>query len=91
VAVATPVDVLFKPTPAYTDDARALGIQGDVVLEVEFSAAGTLRVIRIVRALGHGLDELAVQAAGRIRFKPALENGRPVDVKANVVIVFRLS
>jgi TonB family protein len=87
----TPVEVLFKPTPAYTDEARARGIQGDVVLEVEFSSAGTLRVIRVVRGLGHGLDELAVQAAGQIKFKPALENGRPVDVKANVFIVFRLS
>lgn len=87
----TPVDVLFKPIPAYTDDARARGIQGDVVLEVEFSAAGALRVVRVVRGLGYGLDELAVQAARQIRFKPALENGRPVDVKANVVIVFRLS
>jgi TonB family protein len=87
----TPVEVLFKPTPAYTDEARARGIQGDVVLEVEFSSAGALRVIRVVRGLGYGLDELAIQAAGQIKFKPALASGRPVDVKANVVIVFRLS
>jgi TonB family protein len=87
----TPVEVLFKPAPAYTAEAKAKGIQGDVVLEVEFLASGSLKVVRVVRGLGSGLDELASDAARQIKFKPALQSGKPVDFRANVVIVFRLS
>jgi TonB family protein len=86
-----PVEVLSKPTPIYTDEARKLRIEGDVLLHVEFSASGTLRVVRVVRGLGHGLDEAAIQAAQQIRFKPALDHGRAVDSSATVTIVFRLA
>jgi len=86
-----PVEVVFKPSPDYTDEARALGIQGDVILDVEFSAAGEVRVLRVVRGLGHGLDEAAARAAARIRFTPARRAGRPVDVRTVVHIVFRLA
>lgn len=89
--VVTPVEVLFKPTPAYSAEARALKIQGEVTLEVQFSAAGQVRVLRVVRGLGHGLDEMAISAAEQIRFKPAQSDGRPVDFTANVEIVFRLT
>lgn len=87
----TPVEVLSKPSPAYTAEAKAAGVQGDVVLEVEFAASGNLKVVRVVRGLGHGLDEMAMEAARHIKFKPALQSGKPVDFRANVVIVFRLS
>lgn len=87
----TPVEVLFKPAPTYTDQARKLGIEGDVILEVDFLSSGALRVIRVVRGLGHGLDEAAVKAAEQIRFKPAQDRGRPVDSRNTVSIVFRLA
>jgi TonB family protein len=87
----TPVEVLFKPTPGYSEEARTLKIQGEVTLEVEFTAAGQLRVRRIVRSLGHGLDEMAIRAAEQIRFKPAQSGGKPIDFTANVQIVFRLT
>ena len=58
-----PVEILFKPTPAYTDEARALKLEGDVILEVEFSASQGILVLRVVRGLGHGLNEAA--ASGR--------------------------
>jgi TonB family protein len=86
-----PVEIVFKPTPDYTDQARALRVQGDVIVEVEFSAAGEVRVVRVVRGLGHGLDESAARAAARIRFRPARRAGRPVDVRTIVRIVFRLA
>jgi TonB family protein len=86
-----PVEVLSKPTPAYTDEARRLKIEGDVVLEVEFLAAGAVRVVKIVRGLGHGLDESAAAAAQKIQFKPATSQGRPIDVRTTVHIVFRLA
>jgi TonB family protein len=86
-----PVEIVFKPTPEYTDEARNARIEGTVSLELEFAAAGDVRVLRVVRGLGHGLDEEAQRAALRIRFKPAQSDGRPVDSRATVHITFRLS
>jgi TonB family protein len=89
--VDRPVEIVFKPTPEYTDEARGARIEGTVSLELEFAAAGDVRVLRVVRGLGHGLDEAARRAALRIRFKPAQSDGRPVDARATVHITFRLS
>jgi len=86
-----PVEITFKPTPEYTDEARSARIEGTVTLELEFTATGDVRVLRVVRGLGHGLDEAAERAALRIRFKPAQSDGRPVDSRATVHITFRLS
>jgi TonB family protein len=91
VRVDDPVEILTKPTPTYTDEARALKIEGDVVLDIEFTAAGEIRVLRVVRGLGHGLDEAATRAALGMRFKPALSHGKPVDFRTTVHIVFRLA
>ena len=89
--IDTPVEILFKPTPAYTDEARALKLEGEVLLEVEFSASSQVRVLRLVRGLGHGLDESAARAAEQMKFKPAQGNGRPIDFRTTVHIVFRLT
>jgi TonB family protein len=89
--VDRPVEIVFKPTPEYTDEARSARIEGTVSLELEFTAAGDVRVLRVVRGLGHGLDEAAQRAALRIRFKPAQLDDRPVDSRATVHITFRLS
>jgi TonB family protein len=88
---ARPVEIVFKPTPEYTDEARGARIEGTVSLELEFTAAGDVRVLRVVRGLGHGLDEAAQRAALRIRFKPAQSDAGPVDSRATVHITFRLS
>jgi outer membrane biosynthesis protein TonB len=58
---------------------------------MSFSAAGTLHVNRVVRGLGHGLDEAAIAAANKIRFKPAMRGGQPVDSTAIVHVVFQLA
>ena len=89
--IARPVEIVFKPTPEYTDEARSARVEGTVSLELEFTAAGDVRVLRVVRGLGHGLDEAAQRAALRIRFKPAQSDDRPVDSRATVHITFRLS
>lgn len=86
-----PAEVVFKPTPAYTPEARNLRIEGEVVLEVVFEATGKLRVVRVVQGLGHGLDETATHAAEQIRFKPAKRDGQPSDYTALVHIVFQLA
>ena len=88
---STPVEITFKPNPVYTDEARNLKLEGEVLLEVSFSANGTLHVNRVVRGLGHGLDEAAVAAANKIRFKPALRSGAPIDSTAIVHVTFQLA
>ncbi|MFZ3341576.1 MAG: energy transducer TonB [Terriglobales bacterium] len=85
------VEITAKPNPVYTAEARALKIEGEVLLEVLFSANGQLRVSRVVRGLGHGLDEAAIAAANKMRFKPATRNGEAVDSTAIVHVVFQLA
>jgi TonB family protein len=90
-AAMTPVEIISKPRPAYTDEARAKRIEGEVLLEMQFSATGEARVLRIVRGLGHGLDETALAAANGIKFRPATRDGAAVDSAAIVHIVFQLA
>ncbi len=60
-------------------------------MEVIFGANGQLHVNRVVRGMGHGLDEAAVAAANKMRFKPAQRNGQPVDSTAIVHVLFQLA
>jgi TonB family protein len=87
----TAAQILDKPRPAYTDEARRMKIEGEVQLEVLFRASGEVDILRVVRGLGHGLDENAAQAARTIRFLPAKREGRPVDSTATVHIIFQLA
>jgi TonB family protein len=87
----TPVEILSKPNPVYTEEARNLRLQGEVLLEVMFGANGQLHVNRVVRGMGHGLDEAAIAAANKMRFKPAQHYNQPVDSVATVHVVFQLA
>ncbi|HEU5234902.1 MAG TPA: energy transducer TonB [Terriglobales bacterium] len=91
VADSTPVEILSKPRPAYTPEARQMHIEGEVLLDVMFGASGQIRVLRVVKGLGHGLDESAQRAAQQIRFNPAKRDGQPYDSNAVVHIVFALA
>jgi TonB family protein len=86
-----PVEILYKPRPAYTAEARQLHVEGEVLVEVMFTAGGQLQVRRVVKGLGHGLDESAQRAAQQIRFRPAVRDGVPYDSAALVHIVFELA
>jgi len=91
MAKIIPAEILSKPVPIYTDEARAKKIEGEVLLEVTFEATGRIHVLRVVRGLGHGLDDAAVRAAEQIRFKPALRDGQPSDSTAVLHIIFQLA
>jgi TonB family protein len=86
-----PVAIREKPSPLYTREARELRVEGEVLLQVVFASNGCVQVLRVVRGLGHGLDEAAVRAAEGIRFSPAQRGGQAVDITATVHIVFQLS
>jgi len=90
-AAPTAVEITYKPRPAYTEEARKLKVEGEVLVRVMFSATGQLKVLGVTRGLGHGLDENAIRAAEQIRFKPAAREGTPVDSTATVHIVFELA
>jgi len=90
-AISSAAEILSKPRPAYTEEARRLQIQGEVLLEVLFAAAGEVRVLRTIRGLGHGLDENAIAAARAIQFRPAHRGDTAVDSNAVVHIVFQLA
>ncbi len=86
-----PVEILIKPKPAYPEEAREKKIEGEVLIEMEFSASGEAHVLRLVRGLGYGLDESALAAARGIRFRPATRDGLLVDSAAVVHILFQLA
>ncbi len=91
-AAVEPVVILEKPRPVYTPEAKKLNLEGEVLLEVVFPASGgDVQVNRVVKGLGHGLDESAMRAARQIKYKPALSGGRPVDFPAVVHIVFQIA
>jgi TonB family protein len=86
-----PVEIVYKPRPLYTPEARQLRLEGEVLLEVVFTASGSLHVNRVVKGLGHGLDDSALAAALRIQFRPARRDGQPYDCAALVHMVFELA
>jgi TonB family protein len=87
-----PVVILAKPRPVYSAEALKLNLEGEVLLEVVFPASGgEVQVNRVVKGMGHGLDEAATKAAQQIKYKPAMSNGHPVDFPAVVHIVFQIA
>ncbi len=86
----SPPTVLSRVEPEYAPEARAAHYQGTVVVEATVHKDGTLTVNRVVRELGFGLDQKAVEALEKWKFKPALKDGQPVAVSLNVEVNFNL-
>lgn len=82
------IKFISKPRVSYTDLARDNGEQGTVKLAVEFGADGKIKFIFPFRKLGCGLTENAIFAASRIKLKPAIKNGNPVNSIAIVEYSF---
>ncbi len=87
--VSAPVP-LYKPEPEYSEEARKAKFQGTVVLSIVVDEKGLPRNLKIVRALGLGLDEKAIEAVQKWRFRPGNKDGKPVAVLATVEVNFRL-
>lgn len=85
-----PPTVLREVKPTYTEAARLRGVTGEVVLEVVVQRDGSVRVVRVTRGLGSGLDERAIDAVRQWLFSPARRLGHPVDVLVEVAVEFRL-
>jgi TonB family protein len=87
--VTQPV-LLWKIEPEYTDEARRAKIQGTVVLRIEVDTRGQAQNITVRQSLGLGLDERAIEAVRRWRFRPGYRNGKPWATAAMVQVNFRL-
>lgn len=84
--------VIFKPQPVYTAEARALHLEGKVAVRIRVSSTGQVAVLGVLRGLGHGLDESALHAVQETRFRPALDNsGKPTDWEGVVNVTFQLA
>ena len=81
---------IYEPDPEYSEEARKAKYQGTVLLDVVVGADGRPRNLHVLRSLGMGLDQKAVDAVSRWRFEPALKNGRPVAVRVSIEVDFRL-
>ncbi|MEI9974117.1 MAG: TonB family protein [Ignavibacteriota bacterium] len=87
--VSVPV-LLSKVEPEYSEAARQAKYQGSNQLYVQITPEGKPAVMRVTRSLGLGLDEKAMEAVLRWRFKPSTKDGKPVTVEANIEVNFRL-
>lgn len=86
-----PVKILEKPKPAYpTSNTGTVCIQGTVTLRVQFLAFGIIGKIIPVSTLPYGATENAIEAAKRIRFRPAVKNGLPITVTKLVQFSFTI-
>ncbi len=84
--------VVYKPEPVYTEEAKAMHLEGSVSVRIRVTAAGTVEVLGIEHGLGHGLDQAAETAAAGTRFKPALDaSGNPVPWEGVVLVKFQMS
>jgi TonB family protein len=82
--------VISRVPPEYTEQARQAKWQGTVGLQVIVNEMGIPQEIKIVRPLGMGLDQKAIEAVQQWRFQPGLKDGKPVPVTANLELNFRL-
>jgi len=87
--VSPPVPV-YRPDPEYTEAARKAKYQGTVILAIVVDENGNPGDIRVVKPLGLGLDQKAVEAVEKWRFRPGMKDGHPVKVMARIEVNFRL-
>jgi TonB family protein len=87
--VAPPV-LLYKKESEYSEEARKAKYQGTVGLHVEVNDSGQATNIQVIRSLGLGLDEKAIEAVRQWKFKPGMKYGQPLTMQVQVDVNFRL-
>ena len=87
--VAAPI-VLFAPEPEFSEEARKAKASGNVLVYLQVDTNGRPMHVRVLRGIGLGLDEKAVEAVSHYKFKPAMENGHPVAVEMQVEVNFQI-
>ena len=88
--VTAPVPI-YTPNPPYSEEARKAGVSGVVEVDIMIDAAGNVQDARVVKPLGHGLDEKALETIRTRRFKPAMHNGVPLGGSMTIQVHFQFS
>lgn len=83
-------EVIFKVEPEFSEEARKAKFMGVVTVNLIVDAKGLPQNVHVLRGVGMGLDEKALEAVRQYRFKPAMENGHPVPVQVNVEVNFQI-
>jgi protein TonB len=85
-----PPIAIFTPDPEFSEEARKAKFSGNVVVSLIVDANGKPRNVHVLRGVGMGLDQKAVEAVQQYKFKPALQNGKAVAVYLNVEVNFQI-
>lgn len=83
-------EVIYKVDPEFSEEARKAKVAGNVLVYLWVGADGKPSHVRVARGIGMGLDQKAVEAVQQWRFKPAMENGKPVTVELNIEVNFQI-
>jgi TonB family protein len=87
--VSAPV-LIYSVAPEFAQEAKKAKIAGNVLVNLVVDQNGIPTNVRVVRGVGHGLDEKAVEAVSKYRFKPSMEHGQAVPVEINVEVNFQI-
>jgi TonB family protein len=82
--------LIYRVLPEYSEEARKARYEGIVILEAVVRKDGVVDTVNLVRTIGFGLDQMAIDAVKKWRFKPAIKNGSPVEVPVRVEVSFNL-
>jgi TonB family protein len=86
----TAPSLAYRVEPEYSEEARWARVEGTVVVKTTIGADGTAQNMQVIKSLGLGLDEKALQAISQWRFKPGTKDGQSVSVMATIEVNFRL-
>jgi TonB family protein len=86
----TAPQLVSKIEPEYSEEARKAKYQGTVTLYIQVDASGKAINMRVLHSLGLGLDEKAMEAVKKWKFKPGTKDGKAVTVEAQIEVNFRL-
>jgi periplasmic protein TonB len=87
--VSAPV-LIYSVEPEFSEEARKAKVAGNVLVNLWVDTQGNPSHVRVIRGVGMGLDEKAMEAVRQYKFKPAMENGKPVLVELNVEVNFQI-
>jgi periplasmic protein TonB len=82
--------LIYSVEPEFSEEARKAKVAGNVLVNLWVDTNGNPSHVHVIRGVGMGLDEKAVEAVKQYRFKPAMENGKPVLVELNVEVNFQI-
>ena len=82
--------VIFSVEPEFSEEARKAKVAGNVLVNLWVDTSGNPSHVRVIRGVGMGLDEKAIEAVRQYKFRPAMENGKPVLVELNIEVNFQI-